>query len=98
MEMDWAERLEKRLARLEQRTRRDHEHLMTVMAVQRGRIEKAFDEVKLALLEQEVAVRQRLTNLEEEFQDLRELVQELGSGMVDHERRLRELERRPPAG
>lgn len=48
---------EERLKALDDRLKRSHNHLLTVLATQRERTDKAFDEVRLSLLEQEAAAR-----------------------------------------
>ncbi len=84
-------RLQNQLARMESERKRDHEHFLLVMATQRERIDKAFSEVSLALLEQELAVRQRLTQSDE-------AVTRLGASVLEsltrHDARLSDIEDR----
>lgn len=109
--MDWVRRVEERLETLarrqeaaDERMKRSFGHLMNVMASQRERIDKAFDEVKLALLEQEVVLcnygQEALDGLRELRGDLelvRQNLEETVGVLADHEARLRKLEGEPPA-
>lgn len=89
---DPIEALKAQLRASELRRTRDHEHLLVVMSAQRERVDKAFAEVSLALVEQELALRGVLHRVEEETQSLGTTL--LGM-LSDHENRLRVLEGHP---
>jgi len=111
--MDRLHKIEERLKALEVRQGRAADHFLNVMASQRERTEKAFDEAKLALLEMQVAMRASATAQETALKSyveetnhglaaLREAVQELTQDLTswrsEVEQRLARLERdRPPA-
>ena len=71
--------MEDRLRRLENagwlqidvKIERGHHHLITVMANQHKRVDRAFDEVKNGLLEQELAVKARMQTFRDGIQDVR---------------------------
>jgi len=94
---------DKRLKRLEQRMERSHQHLERVLLTQRENVEKGFDQVKIALLEQELALRKYGSETRESMTDLTDTVRDLRSSSVtttaeidDIKKRLDRLEN-PPA-
>lgn len=90
--MDWVRRIEERLGRVETRLERSHQHVITAMATQRERVEKAFDEVKLATLEQELALKSHLQDVRNEVRELGDVVGDLARVVALHEERLQKLE------
>lgn len=100
--------LHERLTLLENRLKRDFDHLLTVRATQRERTDKAFDDVKIAMREQQARTESafdqvKLAMLEQDLA-LRGYVKEIGGALgelavavKDHEERLRRLEGKPPA-
>lgn len=85
-------RVEERLDNLEHRVQRGHNHLVNVMATQREIIQKAFDQINLALIEQEMAVRGQFQDVNAGLGELRESLQDLLEEVADHEARLKRLE------
>jgi len=79
-----------RLDTLEVRSKRDHRHLLDVIGSQRERFEKAFDEMKLAWLEQELALRQYAQQSRQDSEDLRDTVRELAESVDQRLTRLEE--------
>jgi hypothetical protein len=95
-------RVELKLNQMDQNFKRGHEHLLNVMASQRDRIDRAFDtvknEVRFALLDQDVALRGELLTLRAGLSDLREGLLDVTEALGDHELRLQRLENlSPPA-
>ncbi len=82
--------LKKRLERLEQRVDRGLAHTEPVIATQREIIEKAFDQVRLALMEQEAAYRVQGVETRESISELTQIV-------LAMEKRLTDLENPPAA-
>jgi hypothetical protein len=89
--------IEERLKRLEARVERDYQHLERVMSTQREIVQKAFDQVNLALLEQQMALKAHSDGVKEALSEVVQLV----SGTVaeiDHiKERLDKLENPPAA-
>ena len=77
---------EARLDRLESRVERQHRHLELVLTTQRERVDRAFDGVRLAILEQEAAWRSHVGQSREQFAELVTLHRELGSRVAKLER------------
>ncbi len=96
--MDWIRRIEERLERVETRLERSHQHVIGALGIQRERVERAFDEVKLAMLEQELALKSHLNDMRTEVRELGEILGDVTRMLGQHEERLARLERdRPPA-
>ncbi|MHB2020286.1 MAG: hypothetical protein ACYCW6_25400 [Candidatus Xenobia bacterium] len=87
--------IEERLKRIEVRLDRDYQHLETVVATQREIVQKAFDQVNLALLEQQMAFRTYAESTRENLQDLRELVLIAHTEISEIKKRLDKLEHPP---
>lgn len=83
--------------RIQERLERSHQHVIAALGTQRGRVEKAFDEVKLAMLEQELALKGHLQDVRSEVRELSESVGDLVRVVAQHEERLQRLEGRDPA-
>ena len=77
--------LKLRLERLERRVERQHAHTERVLATQREIVEKAFDQVRLAMLEQEAALRSEGTETRETLQELTQIVLALSQRVDDLE-------------
>lgn len=94
---------EERLKTLERRVEREGRHFREALAANRGIMEKAFTEMRLAFLEQAALERSHSLQFEQSHSELSQLVageratQE--AILLDHEERLRRLEERlqPPA-
>lgn len=94
--------IEARLDSVERKVERNHQHVLTVMATQREIIQKAFSDVNVALLTQEVAFNSQFTALREGLSEVKASVIELGQATVDAvaelDDRVTRLEQgRPPA-
>lgn len=83
----------RRLDHLEFRSKRNHEHLLTVIGGQRERFDRAFDEMKLAWLQQEVAIRSYAHESREQTRELRDTMEELACHV---DQRLTRLKPDPP--
>lgn len=89
-----------RLKRLEERVERDYNHLERVIAPQREIVEKAFDQVNLALLEQQIGLKAFADNTRE---SLRELIELMQTQQEHHDREIQAIKQRldrlenPPA-
>ncbi|MEW6283620.1 MAG: hypothetical protein AB1758_33725 [Candidatus Eremiobacterota bacterium] len=94
---------EERLRQLELRVTREHHHFREALAATRGVMEKAFNEMRLAFLEQAALERAHSQQAEQAHAELSDLVAQERAGqeavLQDHEARLRRLEEllRPPA-
>ena len=86
MDDSWTERL----TRLERRVERNQRHLELVVTTQREIVDKAFGQVRLALLEQDAGLRSHGAESADQFKELIELYRDLES-RVEH------LERNDPA-
>jgi hypothetical protein len=98
---DRLKKIESNLARLQQSSKRDFEHVFRVMAAQRERFEQSLDaiktELRFFLLDQEIALRGELLHSRTEMSALREDLIDLIQAVGDHDQRLERLEDTPPA-
>lgn len=94
---------EERLKTLQRRVEREGHHFRAALAANRGIMEKAFTEMRLAFLEQAALERSHSLQSERSHSELSQLVAEERAAqeaiLQDHEERLRRLEERlePPA-
>jgi len=77
--------LRKRLERLEHRLERGQKHTERVLATQREIVEKAFDQVRLAMLEQDAAMRAQAIETRESLQELTQIVLSLEKRISDQQ-------------
>ncbi|MGE0495190.1 MAG: hypothetical protein AB7S38_38650 [Vulcanimicrobiota bacterium] len=91
---------DERLERLEQRVERDDQHLERVIVTQREIVQKAFDQVNLALLEQQIGLKAFADNTRD---SLRELIELMKGQRAENDRELEAIKARldrlesPPA-
>ncbi|MHB2019964.1 MAG: hypothetical protein ACYCW6_23740 [Candidatus Xenobia bacterium] len=88
------ERLEQRLNELESKMERNNRHLLDVMATHRETVEKALQQVQVALLEQHMTIRSHILSNEETFKDM---MVEVKTTLADFDKRLNRLEKPPAA-
>ncbi len=88
---------EARVRRLETRLERDYRHLENVISTQREIVQKAFDQVSLAMLEQQMAIRVYAESTKEGLGELLEHLTETNSELQSIKERLNRLENPPAA-
>lgn len=92
--MDPIQALRTQITHLDLARKRDDQHLLAVLASQRERVDKAFSEVSLALVEQELALQRHLNQVDGQISSLGTNVLD---ALSDHESRISALEGKPPA-
>lgn len=89
--------LERRLASLENRVTREFKHLNNVMGTQREIVQKAFDQVNLALLEQQMTVSSAGERVVADLREFASVQVAQAAEIEEIKRRLDRLENPPAA-